>query len=219
MDKSSLFNTIDNVSEAILFGFNIPADEKRKVADFIISRKINGAHADTFAPTDLDAKRDLELFTGEKITSRVGKYHMIGEEACRILRKLELSESKVDTALKKADNGLKMQIAKVYDKSCSCGLWLNIASGGLNNDTKFLQSGLTYLKKHRDNKGGWKGFSGYYVLYVLNEMDVHIAIDELKYTGKLVERKLKMKRTEATKYDVRRNYICEQILNKINSNQ
>lgn len=229
LDPDSLFQTVDNVSEALLFEFNIEAEEKTDIADFIISRQIKEAYAGTFAPTDHDLKQDLILFTGERIKSNVGRRHMIGEEACRILRKLDLHSDKIDNALLKADNGLKKQIDKVYEnpryeygmyccKSCSCGLWINIASGGLNNDREMLKAGLNYLKKHRDNKGKWKGFPNYYTLYVLNEMDTKLALEELKYSAKFIERRTRKKKVEENKYELRRNYICELILDKVNSN-
>ncbi|MBN1597708.1 MAG: hypothetical protein JW894_05400 [Bacteroidales bacterium] len=230
VDVNSLSQTIDNVSEALLFGFDIDRSEKDIIADFIIGRQGKpNSYADTFAPTESDMKRDYILFTGEKIKSGAGKCHMIGEEASRLLRKLGLNNDKINKALIRADNGLKKQIDKVYKnpgyeygmyccRSCSCALWINLASGGLGNDTKMLKAGLNYLKKHRDSKGNWNGFPKYYTLYVLNEMDINLALDELKYIAPLVERRLKKKKTEEDKFELRRNYMCEQIIEKVNSN-
>ncbi len=228
LDKISLYKTVDNVSEALLFGIRIDSNETLEIADFILNQQGKPlAYADTFAPTETDLENDLILFTGERITTGAGKCHMIGEEACRILRKLNIHNEKTDSALNRADYGLKKQIDKElknprYEygmyccKSCSCALWLNLASGGLNNDFKMLKSGLDYLKKHRDSKGNWKGFPSNYVLYVLNEIDFELAKCELKYAGQSIERKYKKCRLDETKYDIRRNYIYEQILNKIN---
>ncbi len=230
LDTNSLFQTIDNVSEALLFDFKIDKNERLEIADFIINRQGKPySYADMFAPTKTDLKQDLILFTGERIKSGVGKSHMIGEEASRILRKLDLHLDKVNIALEKTDKGLKNQMTKVlrnprYEygmyccKSCSCGLWLNLSSGGLNNETKLLAAGIEYLKRYRDNKGKWKGFPYYYTLYVLNEIEINMVIDELKYTAKTIENRMKKKRTEENKYELRRNYICEQILNKVNCN-
>ncbi len=230
LDKNSLFRTVDNVSEALLFGFNIDRSEKLEIADFIISRQGKpGSYADTFAPTETDLKTDLILFTGERIKSKVGKCHMTGEEACRLLRKMDLKLDKVDQALKRADHGLQNQINTVmhhpgYEygmyccKSCSCGLWINLSSGGLNLNATFLEAGMNYLKKHRDESGRWKGFPLYYTLYVLNEIDKQIAMDEMKHAAKFIEKRLLKKRNEESKYELRRNYICEQILSKVNSN-
>jgi hypothetical protein len=230
LDKNSLFKTVDNVSEALLFALEIDNNEKAEIADFIINQQGKPrTYANTFAPTENDLKQDLILFTGERIKSSVGKCHMIGEEASRILRKLDLGLDKVNDALQKADSGLQMQINKVlknprYEygmyccKSCSCGLWINLASGGLNNNTEMLRAGMDYLKKHRDNKGKWKGFPYYYTLYVLNEIKLDLAFNEMKYAAQSIERRLKKKHADKNKYDLRRNYICEQILNKISRN-
>ena len=79
-------------------------------------------------------------------------------------------------------------------------------------------AGMDYLKKHRDNKGKWKGFPYYYTLYVLNEIRLDLVLNELKYTAQSIERRMKKKQTDENKYDLRRNYICEQILNKISRN-
>ena len=227
LDSSSLFQTVDNVSEALLFGLNIREKEKNEIADFIIHRQVKEAYAGTFAPTEYDSNHQLILFTGEKIKTRAGRYHMIGEEASRILRKLNISEADVKNALQKADTGLRNKIEGLlhdnrYEfgmyccKSCSCALWINLSSGGLYDDSRMLEAGLRYLKRYRDNKGSWKGFPGNYVLYVLNEIDPDLAMEELKYAGLSVERRYNRKKAEETKYQMRRNFIYEQILNKIN---
>jgi hypothetical protein len=230
LDKNSLFKTVDNVSEALLFDLRINNNETIEIADFIVNQQGKPrTYANTFAPTETDLKNDLVLFTGERITTSAGKCHMIGEEASRILRKLELHSDKIKTALHHADIGLKKQINESlhnsrYEygmyccKSCSCALWINLASGGLNNDLELLKAGLTYLKNHRDDEGRWSGFLYYYTLYVLNEVDKVLVMDEMKYAAKTIERRLKKKKTNESKYELRRKFICEQILNKVNSN-
>ena len=104
LDKNSLFKTIDNVSEAFLFNLGLDKNEKSEIADFIVGQQGKPrAYANTFAPTEIDLKQDLILFTGERIKTGAGKCHMIGEEASRILRKLDLHLDKVNDALQKAD--------------------------------------------------------------------------------------------------------------------
>jgi hypothetical protein len=230
LDTTSLSQTIDNVSEALLFDLPVDHDEKVKIVNFIADQQGKpNSYADTFAPTNADLKMDLVLFTGEKIKSRVGKCHMIGEEACRIIHKLDLKLENANKALMRAETGLQNQIDKVLQnpryeygmyccRSCSCALWLNLTSGSLNNNTQMLTAGMEYLKKHRDYKGKWTGFPYYYTLFILNETQKDIAKEELIYTAGTVERRLKKRRTEENKYEMRRNYICEQILNKVNSN-
>lgn len=229
LDKNSLFITVDNVSEALLFGFKIDDNEKTEIADFIVSQhRAPRTYADTFAPTEIDLRQDLRLFTGERVKSGAGKCHMIGEEASRILRKLEVTNSKIEMALQEADKGLQNRINDSLIRqggtfgtyccgTCSCSLWLNLSSGGLYNNTAMLEAGLSLLKNYRDNDR-WTRFSYYYTLYVLNEMDTVLAMDEIKYSAKSVEKIVKRKITTDNKYDLRRNFICEQILHKANSN-
>lgn len=54
LDTTSLGNTIDNVSEALLFGFDISGNEKSAIASFLTERHFtSGAYANMFAPTEL----------------------------------------------------------------------------------------------------------------------------------------------------------------------
>ena len=229
IDKNSLFRTIDNVSEAIFFNLEMNSEEKGEIADFIVNQQGKPyTYANTFAPTENDMKQDLVLFTGERIRSGAGKCHMIGEESCRVLRKMNLDSEKINWALQKADKGLKEQIFGSYHnqkyefgmyccKSCSCSLWNNLSSGGLDNDIEMLKAGLQYLSQHRDNNGRWNGFPFYYTLFVLNGMDWELSSEELTYAAGSIERRLK-RRPAQNKYDMRRNHICEMIINKINMN-
>ena len=225
LDTNSLFRTIDNVSEAILFNLDIDQEKKEQIADFIADQQGKPyTYAGTFAPTE----NDLILFTRDKIKSRVGKCHMIGEEASRVLRKLDVQNEKVNIALQKADKGLQDRITKYikesrYEygtyccKSCSCGLWMNLSSGGLNLGERFLEAGMNYLKRFRDDSGRWKGFPYYYTLYVLNEIETDIAMDEMKFAARSIEKRVSKKKNHENKYDLRRDYIGEQILNKVNN--
>jgi hypothetical protein len=230
LDTSSLFQTVDHVSEALLFGLEIEPNEKTAIADFIINQHGKaGTYADMFAPTEYDLKHDLILFTGEKIKSNVGKCHMIGEEASRILRQLDILTDKVKVALQQADAGLLYRIneskqmpgyeyGKYCCKKCSCALWLNLSSGGLNIDRDLLKAGMAYLKRKRDDKGAWISFPYFYTLYILNEIDIDIVMDEMQYAAKFMKRWYRNKKTDENKYALRRNYIYEQILKKVNSN-
>lgn len=221
LDKNSLANTIDNVSDALLFGKKISDNDKEEISEFIVSRHGKyGSYANMFAPTEYDMKNDLILFTGEKIKTGAGKSHMLGEESSRILRKLNVHTKSIDTALKEADEGILGRIKAGQDdpryvhgtyccKSCTCSLWLNLSSGGLGNDTQMLKSGLKWLKKFRDGKGRWKSFPFYYTLYTLNEIDLKYSADELKYVAEFL--KDKKLRISSDKYGERRGLLVNRI--------
>jgi len=230
LDTNSLFRTVDNVSEALFFDFEIRDNEKTEIVDFILNQQGKPkTYADTFAPTEIDLKQDLILFTGEKIKTNAGRCHMIGEESSRILRLIDGESEKVQMALNKADLSLLSRINSGKNdpryihgtyccKACTSSLWLNISSGGFKNDISLLDSGLKYLKNHRDDRGGWKGFPSNYILYVLNEIETDLILDELKYAGYAIERKLKRIISSKSKYDIRKKEIYIRILDKINKN-
>ena len=225
LDKTSLANTIDNVSEALLFNFEISEAEKQEIVGFLVERHNSpGAYANMFAPTESDMKHDLVLFTGEKIKTNAGRRHMMGEEAGRILRKLNIKTTMAEQTLHEADEGIQTRIIEsgsslgIYCcKNCSCSLWINLAAGGLNNNTEMLVAGLNFLKQFREEKGTWKGFNYFYTLYVLNEIEPELAMDELRFAEKSINRWIKRKSSVEDKYVLRRNFIGESILKKINT--
>jgi hypothetical protein len=224
LDPASLFTTVDNVSEALFFGKVISAEEKTAVADFIVDRQGKPfAYGDTFAPTEADLERDLVLFTGEKIRTAVGKCHVIGEEAGRILRKLDATSGNVRYALKRADDGMRERIYRNRErprygfgmfccKPCSSALWLNLTAGGLGNDAAMLEAGFRELRRFRDGEGRWKGFPYYYILYVLGEAGPDAAREELRYAAPGAERILKRLGSGGDKYGLRRKGVCERVL-------
>lgn len=224
LNTTSLADTIDNVSEALLFSFDIAEKEKLEIADFLIGRhNIPGAYANMFAPTETDMKHELVLFTGEKIKTNAARRHMMGEEACRILRRLGVKNDKVEAVLKEADEGIQKRISesgepsgKYCCKNCSSALWLNLSAGGINNNGEMLIAGLRFLRQHREEKGTWKGFNYFYTLYVLNEIEPGLAMDEMKFAAKSINRWIKRKPVNVDKYTLRRNFIGESILTKAN---
>ncbi|MBN2261563.1 MAG: hypothetical protein JW735_01545 [Prolixibacteraceae bacterium] len=223
LDSTSLANTIENVSEALFFGFEIAENEKQAIAVFLVSRHhAQGAYGNMFAPTNKDLKRDFLLFTGEKIRSNAGRRHMMGEEASRTLHKLGLKNESIETTLRESDEGIA-SLMKKHDsrlgtyccKTCSCSLWLNVSAGGLNGDTCILKTGMDFLKQHREEKGTWKGFPYYYTLYVLNEVGTGFAIDEMRFAEQSIKRWIKRKPDAEDKIALRRFALGERILGQI----
>lgn len=226
LNKNSLVQTIDNISEAMLMNKEIPLKDKTLLANFILSRQDKPlAYAHTFAPTEFDLAHEFRLFTGEKVNSKVGLCHILGEEASSILRKLNSKKGNIDIALQKADNGLDSYINKyshLYPKgfycckTCSSALWLNIGTGGVKSQQSLLTHGIKILENQRNGNGRWKGFHYYYTLHVLNAIDIEFAKHELKYAAPEIEKRLKLNLKNESKYELRRNLISEQILQKIN---
>jgi hypothetical protein len=140
LHKSSLAKTIDAVNEFLFYRKTIPRQEKTDVCNWIADRQgKQGAYARMFAPTEYDFSHGIRVFTGERVTSGAATGHIIGEEACRVLRLLKSSQQNVKEALRRASLGMNRRLMESgrFQKSalyccgmCTASLWRHIASGG-----------------------------------------------------------------------------------------
>jgi hypothetical protein len=173
------------------------------------------------APTPLDFKRGIRLFTGEKVVSGAAIGHILGEEASRALILLDGGMSVAREALKKSNKGMMRALMSCETPSrvrgfyccgtCTAALWRHLAVGGLRQSKRRLSAGLKVLRKYRDGTGKWRRFPLYYTLLALSEIGRGVAIDELHYTAPLCERLLNRYRAK-NKIAERRRILLERIL-------
>jgi len=222
INHNKLTSTIDAVNEAFFLKRSLSKSDRSQVAQWIASRQgMPGSYANMFAPTRGDFQNDLVLFTGEKVSSRVGLSHILGQESSRALILLNVESADVKLALEKANAGF-MEYMKKYlmpkegtycCATCSCALWRHLSVGGLKNGERILAAGIRTLKSLRDGKGRWNRFPFYYTLLILNEIELPSARKELQYSAQACERLLKRvkKRDRISK---RRYILAERILQK-----
>jgi hypothetical protein len=221
--KNSLAKTIDAVNDFFFFGRTIPRKERVEVCDWIADRQgMHGAYAKMFAPTDHDFKHGIRVFTGERVISGAAIGHIMGEEACRVLRLLKSPKQDVKDALRRANLGMNQRLmgSGRFEKSaiyccgiCTVSIWRNIAAGGLKPNRKNLKRSLRTFRKYRDGNGKWRIFPFYYTLLSLLEIGSNEAWAELQYAGRVIERLVT--RQGSGKYGKRRKVILESILKKI----
>ena len=109
----SLAGTLDAVNEALFLDKHIPKTEARRVAAWIASRQgLPESYAGMFAPTSRDFAEGIRLFTGERISSRAATAHILGEEACRALLRLNVGSSDVRDALARANRSMDRRLAE-----------------------------------------------------------------------------------------------------------
>jgi len=223
LHTSSLGATVDAINDAMFLGRRIPQSEAKQAALWIASRQgQTGSYAGLPAPMKRDFQQGVRFFTGEGIKSGAGVGHILGEEACRALRKLAYKAKSVQAALAQASTGLLARLNEHSPKasgtyccgSCSVAYWRHLAAGGLDLQEQRLANGLKHLKKRRDGKGRWQGFPFYYTLLALSEMELPGAVRELKYAAPACERALKRKPATG-KYDKRRQELLSRILVRI----
>lgn len=210
INHKSLATTLNYVNEAFFYKRSLLKSERVEVAKWIASRQgMPGSYANMFAPTKKDFQNGLELFTGEKISTRAGISHVLGQESCRALILLNVKSADVKLALERASAGF-IERMKQYIESdkgtyccatCSCAFWRHLSVGGLVNGERILAAGLKTLNSFRDGKGRWKKFPFYYMLLVLNELELPAAVKELQYAAPACERILRR--------DTKKNGICQ----------
>lgn len=220
INQNSLASTLDAVNEVFFYNRPLSKSERAQAAKWIASRQgLPGSYADMFAPTGKDFKNGLTLFTGEKVTTRAGLSHILGQESCRILLLLNVTSADVKSALQRATAGFMKPMKQyiVAEKgiyccvNCSCALWRRLSVGGLENSERILAAGIKTLKSLRDGKGRWKRFPFYYTLLVLNEIELPSARKEMQYAAPACERLLK-REAKRDKISKRRRILAERIL-------
>lgn len=219
INHKSLASTIDSINEALFYKKFLSKSSAVEVAEWIASRQgMPGSYANMFAPTKKDFQKGLVLFTGEKVSTRAGISHVLGQESCRSLILLDVKSTNVKMAIKKATAGFIERMKNIkQDKgtyccaTCSCAFWRHLAAGGLVNSEWILARGLRTLKSCRDGKGRWKKFPFYYTLLVLSEMQLDGSVKEMQYAAPACERLLN-RETKKDRISQRRHTLAEKIL-------
>jgi hypothetical protein len=220
----SLVLTIDTINEALFFKRPISRSDRVKAAKWITSRvDMPDSYESLPAPTKRDFKNGLRLFTGEKISTRAGIAHIIGQEACRVLALLDVDIPTVLKAREVAEKSIIHRIKSPENKrkndgmyccaACSCAMWRNIAAGGLRRCEPMLKTGIRTLKSRRDGKGRWKGFPFYYTILLLSEMVGSPSHTELVYAFNACQNAIRRLRGN-DKFAVRRRHLLQMVIQR-----
>lgn len=220
--SESLSETINAVADAIAADSKISAGERKAVARWIASRQgLAGAYANTYAGFEQERQRGIRLFTGERVSSASAR-HILGEEACRVLRQLDVRDNVVQKSLELATEGLLQCLSRsaadprkanpgIYCcGKCTVGLWRHLAVGGLDRQEERLKKGIQALRPRRDGDGGWRTFPFWYTVLLLSEIDLPSARAELHYAAPALKRAAM--RSAATRYADRRRAIAVRAL-------
>lgn len=224
INPGSLAATLDALNEASFYETPLSKSQREGAAIWIAGPQGEpGSYAEMFAPTEIDYAGGARLFTGEAIRSRAGMGHILGEEACRALLRLDVSLDHVQDALARATAGMLNALMWHEERgntlgmyccrTCTLAMWRNLAAGGLEDSERRLTAGMKALKSHRDGKGRWKGFPFYYTLLALSEIDLRPAIEEMRYGAPAYEHVLRRSPRD-DKFARRRRLLAERVLEK-----
>ncbi len=197
----SLSRTLDAVAELAFENQTLSSAERELVARWIAARQgLPQAKSGTFAGFPSELREGVVVFTGERFTHASAR-HILGEEACRVLRWLDVREPEVQAALERADRGLIAAVARAehdprYGNNpgaycctkCTVGMWRNLISGGLDRHEERLSKGVGQFLRSSRGERRWRSFPFWYTVLALTEMDVPEARDELEFVAPVLER-------------------------------
>jgi hypothetical protein len=223
LNAASLAATLDAVNDALFGGRPIAKADRAAVVQWLVSRLgAERSYECMAAPTPRDFASGIRLFTGERIVTRAGTAHVLGEEANRALLLLGVAGRPAHDAVARAEAAMSARLSTDGNRatgmyccgSCSVALWRNLAAGGFAAHEAMLIRGLKTLRATRDRKGGWGRFPANYTLLALTETDLPAAVDEMRHAAPRLERGLK-RRVAGRPDDVyaaRRRTLAERVL-------
>ena len=226
---TTLAAAVDFLNEAQFYGRKLSRAEQDAAASYIASRQgVERAKHGSFGLTAAERATGIRVFTGELMTYASAR-HIIGEESCRVLRKLKEPTVEVKSALATASTNMAEHILPKVDASnhpgvyccgkCTVGFWRNIAADGFNEPESRLNDGVQFLHKHRDGKGGWRRFPFHYTLLALCEIETTSAKAEIEYAADVIRARLSRAPTREV-YAQRRHDVMKRALESVlNSKQ
>lgn len=194
MSQPSLHALLDAPAEDLFFQRPLPADRRAAIARAIADRQGQpGAYAGMFAPTSGDAA-GVRLFTGERIRTRAGIGHLLGEEGCRLLTLLGVEQTAVQSALARAVAGMTARLVEAEARgqrtsglyccgTCTAGYWRNLALGLYPQAEATLRAGLAHLAGLRRPDGTWRRFPFFFTSLALTEIDPALTRAELRHAA------------------------------------
>jgi len=224
VNTESLGEAVDAANDAFFHRRSLAEPTRKELAVWIAQRRGKpGSYAGMFAPTGVDMRNGIRVYTGELVRSGAAIRHILGEEACRALILLSVEDSRIREALERATNGMLRRLRQTEDTSkvhgmyccgvCSVAYWRNVMVDGLDRNEERLMAGMIALRAHRTDDGRWRRFPFYYTLLALSDIKLRPALDEMRYAAPLLERYVK-KRVLDSRFSERRHIICERILAK-----
>jgi len=219
LNPQSLSATLNAVNEALFYKRPLSGLQVDEVLRWLAGRQVQaGRWAGLFAPTDADLSQGVELFSGEKLHTRLAARNVLTAEAARALVLLGAALADVHDMLGRTNRWLAGQC---FANSCIVGECAHSGIGLMRYVTvrdghrrdEWLKQHIDLLSQRRDGQGRWKGFPYYYTLLTLAEMDMLSAETELRYALPACERALKRLSGDTTS-DQRRQDIIQRALSR-----
>ena len=226
LHTNSLIETVDAFNEAVYLKYPWQQEAKPLIAWMDSRLGKDRAYAGSYALTESDWNREFRLFTGEKVSTRAARSHIIAEESTRIMNIIKRETGLDSESRTISEKRLVSQILSYRPDhtlstgfyccgKCSISLWRCVAGGGFVNRLNIIEPALSSLAKARDGSGGWHRFPFYYTLFFLKDIDPRLAAPEIQYCSKRLERVRKRMVEKTEMLSKRRIWLVDQLLKNI----
>jgi hypothetical protein len=220
LHEESLIATVDAFNEAVFFGRPWQREAGSLVAWVSARLGQRRAYAGSFALTEDDWSRDFRLFTGEKVSTKVARAHIMAEEATRMLNTIRNTTGLDSDARKTSEERLARRIFDRPDSTttmdgiyccgkCSVSFWRCLLAGGYAGNSSVIVRGVASLAAARDGSGGWNRFPFYYTLLFLAEADRELSKHEIEYCAARLHRARRLLRGKRDWASARRSRLID----------
>ncbi|MEZ5276029.1 MAG: hypothetical protein R3F07_06595 [Opitutaceae bacterium] len=223
LNKNSLIETVDRFNEAVFWDRDW-VSEAGAIQEWTGDRLSDGrGYAGGLAMTEADWSRTFRLFTGEVLTTRAGRAHVIAEEGTRMLALIENVTGVSSQAREVSEKNLASRIFESEGSkadadgdfccgTCSVALWRALAAGVYRGHASALERGLKTLSRHRLPGGGWKRYPFYYTVSCLVESASLPAVRELRFHRETIQRRIGLLKKKSDRFANRRRELLTRAL-------
>lgn len=186
-EQISLVEIVDRINEIEQQGELLTVDQKEKANQIL--KKFYSGDPNYLGLTipEYDFEQGGQLFTGERLHTRMGIHTVLSLEVCRAILSLTGFQDDLKAMIDEIDHRL---LRKCYVKDyCVMGecvfaalaFWRYLLVSDWPDRELRIQNYVRILRENRDGFGGWKHFPFYYTLFVLQETQLPDAREELAY--------------------------------------
>jgi hypothetical protein len=186
-EEFSLIKIVDRLNDIEQHGELLTISQKEEAKNFLARFFIDNPIYLGFHIPTLDFVQGGQLYTGERIHTRMGIHTVLSLEICRALLSLLGYQPDLEHIMNQVDSRLEN---KCYVRDyCITGecvyaaltFWRYLLVSDWSDREQRLKNYLRILRENRDGYGGWKHFPFYYTLFVLQETQLPEAREELSY--------------------------------------
>ncbi|MEM2129797.1 MAG: hypothetical protein QXZ70_04280 [Candidatus Bathyarchaeia archaeon] len=185
--QESLQETVYRLEETRLGFRKSSSEETQKALNWILGKQgLKYSYRGLFAPTEKDMTEGFQTLTGEQFLGRNAlSRHILGEETLRaVILWNRSSDPAAVKALKAYEKIVNLSVDGTFCcYNCATAFLRTLVAAKVGNWSETLDKGIGKLRKERTSNGRWHGYSFYYTLLALSEMDVPSTKDELQHAS------------------------------------